>query len=167
MHSEKVGMGDSHSEYIYYCASDEDIRKFQSRSEISSLAESSQEGHKKTHADQHRIINSISQVKGEIDDLRANFTYPRAPDGSKQMIAGHGELLGRPCGHGELKQGIKELRELVKSPESHEELRREIAELRELVMSTRDDGEVKQELVELRGLVKDLVLQLKSNNTAT
>lgn len=53
----------SHSGYIYYRASDEEVKKFQSKLDILNIAESSQAAHEVTHEAQRMIIKSISEVK--------------------------------------------------------------------------------------------------------
>ncbi|KAK3824541.1 MAG: hypothetical protein J3Q66DRAFT_325332 [Benniella sp.] len=189
--------------YIYYCASDEEVKKFQSGSEISIFADSSRAAHKQT---QGMIIESLSEVKDtnvrtkveikdfvegtlkkEFADLREDLKRRRDHDDSMQVSAKLGETAGRrrghdglrqelaepralvehPPGHNELKQELAELRGLVERPPSHDDLKQELAELRELVERPPGHDELKKELSALKGLVESLVLQLRSNNTAT
>jgi len=81
MYSAGGSNNDSNFEYIYYCATEEQVKKFESKSEISCFAESSHAAHKQTQDVQHTIIKSIGAVqlgvgqskddlKKEIDDLK-------------------------------------------------------------------------------------------------
>lgn len=189
MYTEGLRNSDNHPDYIYYCASEEDVRKFQSKSD--SLALASKAAHQKTR---DKIINSISTVKQDIADLKEHFTNTRSADDSKQAITAHGAPAGHPGGRdeprqeidehrglesprshrevrnrddGELKRELEKLRELVQQrPPGHEELKQELAELREIVQQhPPGQDELRQELTALRGLVASLVLQLGSNNT--
>lgn len=105
---------DSYSEYIYYCASEEDAKNFEAESEISKFADSSKAAHRQTHEAQHTIINRINAV---------------------QLDVGHV--------NGDLKKEMAELREKVMHAHCHDELKKELEGLRELVklLVKRSDGE--------------------------
>ncbi|KAK3824534.1 MAG: hypothetical protein J3Q66DRAFT_92656 [Benniella sp.] len=159
---EGVSNSDSYSEYIYYCASDEDIKKFllRSTSEVSSLAEASKEAHQKTHNSQNSIANKVIE-QGNV--LRQELAGLK--EGTAENSRGHDELKLELTGlkesavensrsHGEMKQELTELREIVKSSRDHNELRQELAGLKALVERPREDEKLKQELADLRGLVE-------------
>ncbi|KAF9352322.1 hypothetical protein BGX34_012212 [Mortierella sp. NVP85] len=66
----KPMVGDYDPGYIYYCASEDEVKRFHSGSEISIFAYSSRAAHKKTHEDQYMIKQHISEVQKELADLK-------------------------------------------------------------------------------------------------
>ncbi|KAK3824533.1 MAG: hypothetical protein J3Q66DRAFT_383963 [Benniella sp.] len=156
MYNEGVSSSDSSSEYIYYCATDDEVKKFESSStsEISSFAESLKAEHEITHKAQRIIMNSISTMQESSNVANEDL----------KMVLGQGNALKQdlvqlkegedPC-HREMKNELKELRGLVESAPGHGELKQELIELKESAAeNSRSHGELKQELVELRGLVE-------------
>ncbi|KAK3824675.1 MAG: hypothetical protein J3Q66DRAFT_419306 [Benniella sp.] len=73
MYTERATNNDSNSEFIYYCANDEEVEKFMARSEISYLAESTQ-ANKETQSTQRVILKDIhdqgNALKNEFESLK-------------------------------------------------------------------------------------------------
>ncbi|KAF9344391.1 hypothetical protein BGX34_005737 [Mortierella sp. NVP85] len=67
-YNERMSGGESYSQYIYYCASEEEVKKFQSSADISGVVQSSKAAHNETHLAQRMIIKGISEVKSEVKD---------------------------------------------------------------------------------------------------
>jgi len=127
------------SEYIYYCANEEQVKKFESKSEISNFAESSEAAHKRTHEVQTLIINSINAVRLDVgqskDDLKKAMTELKGQAGPsnadvKETTESKGQV--EPS-NADLKKEIAELREQIKHAHCHDELRNEMAGLKDLV----------------------------------
>ncbi|KAF9344932.1 hypothetical protein BGX34_005201, partial [Mortierella sp. NVP85] len=74
----------SQPEYIYYCASDEDIRKFERRSGISYLAESTQAADNETHSAQRMIIRSLSEMQRNHE--QANGAFKNDLEALKELV---------------------------------------------------------------------------------
>ncbi|KAK3824674.1 MAG: hypothetical protein J3Q66DRAFT_435916 [Benniella sp.] len=72
-YSEGATNNDSNCEYIYYCAGDEEVKKFESKSEISSFAETSEAAHKRTHEVQTLIINGINAVRLDVGQSKVDL----------------------------------------------------------------------------------------------
>lgn len=98
MYSERVSNNDSYSEYIYYCASADEVKRFQSSStsEISGFAESLKVEHEKTHDAQRAIMEGIKmmhmknppgyiELKQELDQLRKERGNPHYDDLKKEV----------------------------------------------------------------------------------
>jgi len=171
MYNEGVSSNDSSSEYIYYCATDDEVKKFESSStsEISSFAESIKAEHEKTHTAQRTIMNSMStmqensnvakddlkKVLGQGNALKQDLVKlkEREDHELKNELKGLRDLVESAPGHGELKEELAGLKALVERPREDEKLKQELAELRELVERPPGHDELKQELVGLRGLV--------------
>jgi hypothetical protein len=82
-----------HSEYIYYCATDEEVREFRSKfsdSEMTAHAESSKAAHEKTHEAQSEILSDVKAVSNAV---RSSSQHS--------------------CCGGEVKQELDHLKELV------------------------------------------------------
>lgn len=62
-YNEGMSGGEGDSQYIYYRASDEEVKRFQSRVELSGAIQSSKSAHNETHLAQRMIIKGISEVK--------------------------------------------------------------------------------------------------------
>jgi hypothetical protein len=70
----------------------------------------------------------------------------------------HTEIHSTQCA---ILQNISEMQR------ENRDMKQELAELKGAVERSRGHDDLKQELTELKGLVKDLMLQLKNNSTAT
>ncbi|KAF9350678.1 hypothetical protein BGX34_001037 [Mortierella sp. NVP85] len=178
MYSEEASNNDSYSEYIYYCATDDEVKKFESSStsEISSFAESFKAEHQKTYELQNTMMSRISTIqenskrankdlKQELVKLkeRENPSHHELKDELKELR----EIVESSRDRHELRQELAELRGVVERPPGHDELKKELAELRELVGHPPGHEELKEELSALKDLVKDLMRQLKSSDTTT
>ncbi|KAF9352088.1 hypothetical protein BGX34_000179 [Mortierella sp. NVP85] len=118
MYSERAGYSDSHSEYVYYCASDEEVKKFQSRSEMLSLtADPSKAGHSETISTQRMILKSISDVKSDV--AHGNEALNKRLD----TLDGRGQ---NPYSHTEPREKLVELKDL-------DGLKQDLAALKSLV----------------------------------
>jgi hypothetical protein len=111
----KPMVGDYDPGYIYYCASDDEVKRFQSGSEISIFAYSSRAAHKKTHEDQHMIMQNISEVRNNVE--QGNEETKRELEDMKSIVK---ELMERSSGHDALKQEIADLKELVQLLVKHQ-----------------------------------------------
>ncbi|KAK3824532.1 MAG: hypothetical protein J3Q66DRAFT_325313 [Benniella sp.] len=118
MYSERAGYSDSHSEYVYYCASDEEVKKFQSRSEMLSLtADPSKAGHSETLLAQRMILKSISEVKSDVT---------HGNDALNKRLDTLDGRVQNPYSHMEPREKLMELKDL-------DGLKQELAALKSLV----------------------------------
>jgi len=88
VYNQGVSNHDSYPEYIYYCANDEEVNKFQSQFTISEASGLSPE---------NRFV--VEETQRTIQTLEKDVAV---------------EAVGRHQDHDELKQELTELRELVK-----------------------------------------------------
>ncbi|KAF9350677.1 hypothetical protein BGX34_001036 [Mortierella sp. NVP85] len=160
-YNEGVSNNDGYSEYIYYCATDDEVKRFQSSStsEISSFAESLKKEHERTHEAQRTIMEGIKTMQNisnvAKDELKGVIDQGQSLKQELETLKGREDPR-----HNELKNELKELRDLMKSPPSQSELKQELEKLRESENPHYD--ELKKEVTELRNLVQELVDQLSS-----
>ncbi|KAF9347930.1 hypothetical protein BGX34_002796 [Mortierella sp. NVP85] len=70
MYTERTTNNDSNSEYIYYCANDEEVKKFVARSEASYLAESTQKAILDSlHEQSNDFKSDFKSLKSQVDKL--------------------------------------------------------------------------------------------------
>ncbi|KAK3824536.1 MAG: hypothetical protein J3Q66DRAFT_435804 [Benniella sp.] len=100
MYSEGVSNNDSYSEYIYYCASADEVKRFQSSStsEISIFAESLKAEHERTHDAHHTIMKGIATMQETSNVTKDELEKLKGGENPK---------------YDELKQELKELKDLV------------------------------------------------------
>ncbi|KAF9343083.1 hypothetical protein BGX34_007247, partial [Mortierella sp. NVP85] len=68
-HFERASSNDGYSEFIYYCATDEEVREFRSRfsdSGMTAHAESSKASHEETHKTQTKILQDVKAVSEAV-----------------------------------------------------------------------------------------------------
>ncbi|KAK3824658.1 MAG: hypothetical protein J3Q66DRAFT_325676 [Benniella sp.] len=122
VYNEGASSNDGYSEYIYYCATDEEVKEFRSKfsdSEMTAHAESSKAAHEVTHKTQNKIIEDVKAVGDAVRD-------------NSQVI--ENLKVDTPDAYSELKEELAAMRELIENSRSGK-VEQELAQLKELVNS--------------------------------
>jgi hypothetical protein len=122
VYNEGASSNDGYSEYIYYCATDEEVREFRSKfsdSEMTAHAVSSKAAHEVTHKTQDKILDGVKAVGEAVRDSSQAIENLKVdnPDGYiefKGELAAMKEQIKNSCGE-EVKQELLELKALVNS----------------------------------------------------
>ncbi|KAF9343988.1 hypothetical protein BGX34_006153, partial [Mortierella sp. NVP85] len=115
LYNKDAGNNDGYSEYIYYCATDEEVREFESR--FMSHAESSKEAHEVIHKTQSRILEDVKAVgeavRSSSQQVIEGFkAHAGDPDGKMKEPTETRAHVKHPC-CGQVEQELTQLKELV------------------------------------------------------